>query len=230
MSNSKTFLEAQLELEGLKITDDNKIVKIQTNHFDIEKKNDSESPKVMAVKFDYKIEVFYSKLLPLEIVSKLEQLDKKTFFQETEKISEILQKNNQFNDLGHYVAYIFPESFEMENTDTKVFTGSDDELIKEFDESFFKKFPMVYATMKGGKIVACCVSSRESDRAGEAWIFTLPEYRKQGFGFKAVQLWAKELQKKGKFPFYTHEVSNIASQKLAERLELKKVFETISYE
>lgn len=230
MNNSKTFLEAQLELEGLKIIDSNKIEKIQTSHFDIEKKNDSAPPKVMVVKFDDKIEVFYSKLLPLEIVVELEKIDKKAFFQETEKISEILQKGDQFNDFGHYVAYIFHQSFEMDSKNTKVFTGSDDELIKEFDESFFKKFPMVYATIKENKIVACCVSSRENDRAGEAWIFTLPEYRKQGFGLKAVQLWAKELQKKEKIPFYSHEISNIASQKLAEKLMLKKVFETISFE
>lgn len=230
MTNSKTFLEAQLELEGLKIVDGNRIVKIRTNHFDIEKKNDLESPKVIAVKFDDNTEVFYSKSLSLKTINELEKLDKQLFFQEAEKISKILQKYARLKECRHYVTYVFPENFETESENTKIFVGSDDELVKEFDESFYNAFPMIYATMQGGKPVSCCVSSRESDKAGEAWIFTLPEYRKQGFGREAVKLWAKELQKNNKFPFYTHETSNIASQKLAEKLKLKRIFETISYE
>lgn len=228
--NAKIFLEAQLGLEGLKVVNGNRIVKIQAIHFNIEKNKNAEPPKVIAINFENKISVFYSDLISNMLLADLERLEKYDFIGNQEKVTKILKENNQFEELGHYIAYVFPKNIEVDFDKTQVFVGSEDETIKEFDTSFYQKYPMVYATMKDGKIVACCVSSRENDLAGEAWIFTLPEHRKQGFGLKAVQLWASELQKNGKIPFYTHKRSNIASQKLAEKLNLIKVFKSITYE
>lgn len=227
--NIKTFLETQLGLEGLKIINGNRIVKIQTNHFDIEKDNNSKTPKIMAINFGDKIEIFYSKLISNNLFSELERLEKQNFIHDPNKIAEVLKKFNQFEEYCHFVTYIFPQNIEIDIKNTKIFIGSENEEIKKFDPSFYEKYPMVYAVIQNENIVSCCVSSRENDSAGEAWVFTHPDFRKQGFGFTAVNLWASELQK-NKIPLYTHEVTNIASQKLADKLNLSKVFENVIYE
>lgn len=226
----KPCFQAQLSLEGLQIVNNNRIVKIHTDHFDIEKNENSEPPKIIAVNFGKEINIFYFDKMPNNLVADLEKLEKHSFINEQDKIIEILKRNSQFNEAGHSIAYVFPSDIQVDNENTKIFIGSDDKAIKKFDLTFYDKYPMVYAAMQNNEIVACCVSSRENNKAGEAWIFTLPKYRKQGFGLKAVQLWASELQKQGKIPLYTHEISNIASQKLAEKLNLIKVFENVSYE
>lgn len=228
--NPKTLFLAQLELEGLQIINGNRIVKVPTDHFDIEKRENTEPPKVIAVNFGKEINIFYFDKMPDSIVTDLEKLEKHSFIGEQDKIIEILRRNNQFNKANYSISYVFPSAIEVDRESTKIFIGSEDEAIKQFDPTFYRKYPMVYAAMQGDEIVACCVSSRESDKAGEAWIFTLPKFRKQGFGFKAVQLWASELQKQGKIPLYSHEISNIASQELARKLDIIKVFENVSYE
>ncbi len=226
----KSCFQVQLELEGLQVIKGNKIIKISTNYFDIEKNKNSDPPKIIAVNFGKEINIFYSDKLEKNIVIDLEKLEKNSFINEQEKIIDILKRNNQFNEVGRYIVYIFPNNIKMDTENTKIFIGSDDLAIKKFDPTFYDKYPMIYAAMQNDEIAACCVSSRESDKAGEAWIFTLPKYRKKGFGLKAVQLWASELQKNDKIPIYTHEISNIASKKLAGKLNLIKIFEIVNYE
>lgn len=227
--NSKVFFQTQLELEGLQIISGNRIKGFQNEYFDIEKKENTDPPKVIAVNFGKEVDVFYSNLMPENLVFDLEKFDKNDFIGKKEKITDFLIRNNQSSEISESITYIFPNNIKVNYENAKIFSG-DEELIKKFDPAFYNKYPAIYAILQNNEIVACCVSARENDKAGEAWIFTLPKYRKQGFGLRAVQLWANELQKQGKIPFYSHEISNIASQKLAERLGLKKVFEIVSYD
>lgn len=229
-SDPKYCFQVQLELEGLQTVKGDRIVKVPVDHFDVERREDAEPPKIIAVDFCGEINIFYSILMPEDLVADLEKLDSQSFIKEQEKIADILKRNNQSAEIsGLHAAYTFPGNVNVDLDNTKIFSGND-EAVRKFDPTFFGRCPTVYAAMQNGEIAACCVSSRESDKAGEAWIFTLPKYRKQGFGLKAVQLWASELQKQGKIPFYTHKADNIASQKLAEKLNLAKVFESVSYE
>jgi hypothetical protein len=45
---------------------------------------------------------------------------------------------------------------------------------------------------------------------------------------KVVNAWARSLVNKGKIPFYSHNIDNLPSARLAEALELQPVFEEIS--
>ncbi len=226
----KFCFQEQLSLEGLKIIEGNRIKKFNTDHFDIEKNESKNPPKIVAVNFGDEINIFYSDLMPNNLVANLEKLEKRIFIDKQGQVVDILKENNQFHECGHCIVYAFPSNIEVDYSNTKIFTNSKDQAVKNFDSSFYNKYPTIYAAMQNDKIFACCVSSRENDKAGEAWIYTSPKYRKQGFGLKAVQLWASELRKNGKTPLYTHEISNVASQKLAEKLGLVKVFESINYE
>ncbi|HOO67921.1 MAG TPA: GNAT family N-acetyltransferase [Bacilli bacterium] len=222
---NRKYFEIQLALEGLQIDNRNRIKKLDVNHFDIEKEVDKRIPQVIALQIDNSISVFYSELLNISVINTLEKLNKGDFINDTSKVTKILNC-----EVGNYVTYIFPKSFNIDSNDIVEFKNSDDIKLKEFDESFYRVFPKAFAVMKDNKVVSCCVSSRESNNAGEAWVYTLPEYRKKGYGTTVVKVWANDLIKNKKVPFYSHEKNNICSKLLAEKLELRKVFETKVYE
>lgn len=222
---NRKYFEIQLALEGLQIDCNNKIKKLDVDHFDIEKKEDKKIPQVIVLQVDNSIEIFYSELLNNSVINTLEKLNKEDFINNTQKVEKILNC-----EVGNYVTYRLPKLFNIDSENTAEFKNSDDIKLKEFDESFYRVFPKAYVVMTDIKVVSCCVSSRESDNAGEAWIYTLPEYRKKGYGSTAVKLWANDLISNNKIPFYSHEKNNINSKMLAEKLGLKKVFETKVYE
>ena len=220
--DAEKLFKLQLNLEGFDIGENNQIIKINTDHFDIEKDKNQEFPNITVFKSDNQLDVFYADSMSDQLVFALEKFSKEDFFYKKEKVIAKLKERNEFNEVGHYIVYIFPEKILENLQNLKIFKG-DDELVKEFDSSFYKKYSIIYAAIENNEIAASCVSSRENDFAGEAWIFTSPKYRKQGYGSRAVNFWAHELREKNKIPFYTHEISNIASHKLAQKLGLVKV-------
>ena len=87
----------------------------------------------------------------------------------------------------------------------------------------------VYAVERDDKIISACVSTRENDFCGEAWVYTDTSYRHQGYAQKVVGAWATSLISAGKVPFYSHKIQNVASANLAKCLGLKPVFEEIVF-
>jgi hypothetical protein len=86
-----------------------------------------------------------------------------------------------------------------------------------------------YAVVRGGRVLAACVSSREDDRAGEAWVQTRLEERGRGYGRQATAAWAHALQRAGKLPFYSHEEANVASAGVARSLGLQSFVRDVGY-
>jgi predicted GNAT family acetyltransferase len=86
----------------------------------------------------------------------------------------------------------------------------------------------VYAVERNGALAAACVSTHENEDCGEAWVYTRPEYRKQGLAQKAVRGWASGLMNTVKVPFYSHKIENVASANLARKLGLLPAHEEIT--
>jgi predicted GNAT family acetyltransferase len=86
----------------------------------------------------------------------------------------------------------------------------------------------VFAIEQNGTLVSACVSTRENQECGEAWVYTIAEYRHRGCAQKVVKAWARSLMDAGKVPFYSHKMENEASASLARKLGLRPVFEEIS--
>jgi predicted GNAT family acetyltransferase len=91
-------------------------------------------------------------------------------------------------------------------------------LVQEFGFGNFAE--NVFVIERDGKVVSACVSTRENEQCGEAWVYTDPKYRKHGFAHQVVRAWARQILKAGKVPFYSHKIENTASAHLAKRLEL----------
>jgi GNAT superfamily N-acetyltransferase len=80
-----------------------------------------------------------------------------------------------------------------------------------------------------GKVVSACSSSREDAVCGEAWVRTEPEYQRRGFARRVTLAWAHRLRAQGKIPFYSHKITNLASQRVAEALGFRWYIDDIAY-
>jgi predicted GNAT family acetyltransferase len=87
----------------------------------------------------------------------------------------------------------------------------------------------VYAIRIDDQIVASCESAREDDAAAEAWVQTLPEFRRRGYARQVTAAWAHDLMGQGKIPFYSHNIDNLASQGVARSLGLIPFIDGVGY-
>lgn len=144
-------------------------------------------------------------------------------FPNIDPLRDVLKNWNLQFDVGHYKTYVFPTI--LVNDEDVLCLPKDDKKVKEFGFDGFAE--QVYAVERDGRIASACVSARENGTCGEAWVYTTPEYRQQGFAQRVVKAWARSLMRAGKAPFYSHKIENTASANLAGRLKLEPVFEEI---
>jgi hypothetical protein len=147
-------------------------------------------------------------------------------FPHVEPLLDLLQSQNARLATEHYVTHIFP-SPPPTFTDRIVSRyAAQDPRLAAFE---FDGLPgSVFGIEQYGRVAAACVSARENEDCGEAWVVTLPEFRRQGLGTRVVQTWARSLMLAGKVPFYSCRMEAAASLGLAHKLGLQPVFEEIS--
>jgi hypothetical protein len=144
-------------------------------------------------------------------------------FRKIDLTLDVLRKYNLQYEVGHYKTYVFPSTL-TQGADVRSLLKHDPK-VKEFGFDGFQE--NVYTIESEDQIVSACVSVRENDRCGEAWVYTRPTYRHQGLAQKVVNAWAGSLMSAGKIPFYSHRIDNIASSNLARKLRLLSMFEEI---
>jgi hypothetical protein len=86
-----------------------------------------------------------------------------------------------------------------------------------------------FGILANGIEISTCESSREDDFAAEAWTITQPEFRGRGCARQVTAAWAHHLQQQGKTPFYSHKITNLASQGVARSLNLIQYIADVGY-
>jgi hypothetical protein len=86
-----------------------------------------------------------------------------------------------------------------------------------------------FGILANGIEISTCESSREDDFAAEAWVITQPEFRGRGCAKQVTAAWAHHLQQRGKTPFYSHKITNLASQGVARSLNLIQYIADVGY-
>jgi len=80
-----------------------------------------------------------------------------------------------------------------------------------------------------GRVVSICHTPRPmSDRAAECGVWTHPDYRGRGHAAEVTAVWADILRPSGRFLFYSTLPENLASQRVAARLQLRSIGRTWS--
>lgn len=166
---------------------------------------------------------YYDESLPPNLYKELSGTFADKEFDPVDPLLNVLKKQNLQFEVGHYRTYLFPA---ISDSDKDVHSLSrQDGRVKTFGFDQFSE--QVYVIEQQGSIASACVSARENERCGEAWVFTAPEFRHQGYAQKVVRAWAGSLMEAGKVPFYSHRIDNLASANLAGKLGLHPVFEEI---
>src|SRR5688500_258274 len=216
--NSLSCLLLQMGLEGKGLVGGHTIKQVRVVPGE-------ELPLVLLAQLaDQKLVAYYSELLSSDLQTQLSICVSSIKFPEIDPILAVLKSHHIQSDAGHYKTYLFPP---QTATNSEVICLSNpDPKVQAFGFDGFAEH--VYTIERDGRVISACVSVREDQNCGDAWVYTDPEYRRQGLAKKVVSTWAHSLMSVGKVPFYSHKIENNASASLAEALQLQSVFEEIS--
>jgi len=218
--NPFEYLHLQLGLEGKAVINGDLLRQVEIVP-------EEEMPLMIIARCtDDDIVAYYDEALQPELRKRLGKRIQDVVFPEVSPLLAFLRTQNISVDVDHYKTYIFPGHMQYTLDDVKC-VSKHDLLIQAFGFGGFAD--SVYAIERDGKIVSACVSARENDRCGEAWVYTDEKYRHQGLAQRSVGMWSQDLIKAGKIPFYSHKIGNTASANLAKRLGVRPVFEEIVF-
>jgi hypothetical protein len=146
-------------------------------------------------------------------------------------VQRILAQDAPCTNIWAGVSYYLPDGVvgPAEYPDVVALDCSRRAEIERFDPEMTSFGWPVYVVRRDGQIVATCVSTRETERAGEAWVQTTPAHRGQGYARQVTAAWGDALRKEGKVAFYSHALDNAASAGVARTLRLAPYLRDVGY-
>jgi hypothetical protein len=162
--------------------------------------------------------------IPAEIVKKLEKyLSKETLLNEDNKIRhtneylKILESKNYFEE----ICYFYKDTINLINNSCIKITA---ENINDFELNGFEWLndeitycQPCYGIIENDKIISICRSVRITEKAHEAGIETVKEYRGKGLAMIVLINWANDIQRNEYIPLYSTSKGNKSSQRVAEK-------------
>jgi GNAT superfamily N-acetyltransferase len=218
--DSTDYLHLQLRLEGKSVTGGDRLHHVE------EVPGEDMPLMILAHLAGGHMISYYDESLPPELYAGLKDRIGECEFPMIVPLLDFLKSAGISIEVGHFKTHVFPEHIVASINPEVKDLSSDNPLVQAFGFGGFAG--IVYAIERGGGIVSACMSVRENGQCGEAWVYTDPQYRHQGFARQAVSTWAQNMLNAGKIPFYSHKMNNLASANLAKRLDLQPVFEEIS--
>jgi hypothetical protein len=217
--NPLDYLRLQLRLEGKEIIKDNLLRQVEVVP-------DEEMPLMLIARLaDSNFVAYFNETLQPELRTALTKQVSNSAFPNIDHLSVFPGQRNIPIEVEHYKTYIFPERYASFKDEAVNCYSKHDPKVQDFGFDGFAE--SIYAIERSDKIVSACVSARENESCGEAWVYTDPEYRYKGLAQKVVGIWATKLISAGKVPFYSHKIENAASANLAKHLGLQPLFEEI---
>jgi hypothetical protein len=168
--------------------------------------------------------------VPKELRESLFALKPEEALHEHDRVKRLLAPYGACEELHYGMSYVCPNTFTPHDFPGVVrLTPDQRDLIREYDADIDPSRQSVLAVVMDGRIVATCQSARENEIAAEAWVRTLPEYRRRGLGKRVTAAWAAHAWMRGKVPFYSHRMDNVASQGVARSLGLMPFITDAAY-
>jgi hypothetical protein len=120
-------------------------------------------------------------------------------------------------------AYHFPQNLRSLSSRLLAVTEKNAEILSGGFEEFVAELPTwqpFVALVGDDRAVSVCRSVRITDKAHEAGVETLPDFRGKGYAQEVVTEWALKVQAVGVIPMYSTSWENSASQAVARKLHL----------
>jgi GNAT superfamily N-acetyltransferase len=212
LSEGRRLLERQLELECVRVENGNTLVPFSCPRPD-------PPPRLLVARYDGVNAMFFRYDLPSRVRREFEHLSNDSpdrLFADEQVVMAILIPDAPCEAVWRGMAYI-----------AAIALGACADAVRLPDVNEIGT--AVFGVILNDRVVSACSSSRENDSSAEAWVWTEPDYRGRGYARQSVAAWAHDLQERGKVPFYSHHIDNIASRKVARTLQFKQFVTTTAY-
>ena len=210
MLDNNALIAAQLRLECKAVSTEGLLVRIPGPDPD-------DIPRCLVLRYHGRYRVLFRDDLALHIRKRIASLLPEVAFDDRLAIGAILAEDAPVETIWAGRSYVFPGTL----------TRADYPDAVRLDRTGGTR--PIYIVQMGGQIVATCESARENETAAEAWVQTLPEFRRRGYARQLTAAWALDLLQFGKIPFYSHSLDNLASQGVARSLELIPFVDGVGY-
>ena len=168
--------------------------------------------------------------VPPGIRQRISDLGPGKVFRNQEIVKALLAYHGPCDDVFRRQTYLFPGTIgPSQFPDAVCLTEAHRPLIEQYHPGMNVTERVAYAVIRDEMIVSTCLSIRENERAGEAYTYTVPKYRRQGYGRQVTAAWGHHLKRQGKIAFYGHALENVASRCIAQSLRLKPCYISVVY-
>lgn len=186
--------------------------------------------RVYAVRRPEGEHIFFQEGLPGPLRDRLCKLPFRAYFDDPQQIRAILEDHAPCDEIHIGKSYVFPESITaMKTPDVTRLSQVDPVRLRQYEEGIDLVDREVFGVLVDGRIVSTCESSRENDFAAESWVHTQEDYRRQGYARQVTAAWGNWVIQRGKVPFYSHSMENLASAAVARSLGLILYIEDAGY-
>jgi RimJ/RimL family protein N-acetyltransferase len=121
-------------------------------------------------------------------------------------------------------SYCFPDELPTPDATVQVTQDNVDMLrphLEAWSEDFSNGVP-VFAALQDQCAVSVCASVRITGKVHEAGVETHPDFRGRGCATRVVNAWAVYVRSAGLDPLYSTSWENVASRRLAQKLNLRQ--------
>jgi GNAT superfamily N-acetyltransferase len=168
--------------------------------------------------------------LPVPIRERIQVLGPEVAFCDGEAVKSLLAKDGPCKNVFQGQTYLFPDTPGSDQfPDAVRLTEHQWPLVEAYHPGMNVTDWTTYAVIRDGRIVSACTSAREDERAGEAYVYTVPAYRGKGYGRQVTAAWAHHLRGLGKIAFFSHAWENPVSRAVALSLGLRPCFALVNY-
>jgi GNAT superfamily N-acetyltransferase len=217
------LIQLQLAIECIGLDDDGLLVRIP-----------GPDPDEIARVYAYRHEggyIAYCRCdVPASLREQVQALGAEAAFHGRGAVKALLAADAPCTEVGVFHTYVFPDTSNPNQFPDVVHLGEiHRELIEAYHAGMNVAERAVFAVIRDGMIVSTCGSVRENEGAGECYVFTLPEYRRRGYGRQVTAAWGYHLGEQGKVAFYSHTEENTASRAVSRSLSLQPSFSITAY-
>jgi len=221
--NAPEIVQRYLAMDGQGVTADGLLISLDETIAD-------KMPRLLVLNHEWGYSLLPCYNLPPHLRDTLMQFAPELAFRDHERIKTILSAEAPCAETWTGRSYTFPAlKAEDYPADVVRLSEAQHDLIAKYDPNLNPYQVTACAIIVDGQIVSACVSSRENAIGAEAWVQTLPAYRRRGCARRATTAWAYHLQQEDKIPFYSHRTDNPASQALAHSLRLNWFMSDVAY-
>jgi GNAT superfamily N-acetyltransferase len=217
------LIQAQLALECIGLNQDGLLIRVPGS-------NPDNIARVYVFQDEENYFLYFRHDLSSSIRGRIGALGPEVVFRNYEAVKALLAEDGPCTEMFVGRTYILSDPLDSRQfPDVVRLTEAHRPLIEAYHAGMDVTDRAVYAIIRDEMIASTCASARENEQAGEAYVYTVPEYRGRGYGRQVTAAWAYHLQEQGKIAFYSHAWDNRASRAVAQSLELQPCYACVNY-